>query len=232
MFEWIRTPSGAYWLTLGLAVVGWLIAGVGIFAGFHYYRIKAADAERQTREAEEARANLAQELSETKGDLAAAEKEASRASAELQYIRTPRSLSVEQEKLLKGLLSAGPKGKVTVTFLSVEGDAEHYAKQIGKTLSDAGFDVTMSGHLWLQLALDGLFLCVREAGSVPPHGSFIQHAFKTAGIRLKGHYDAQLCDKLNVPKDGVVLAVSNKDPYEEAEIRALSPSSGQDSRRQ
>ena len=41
MLEWLKTPSGAYNLTLIIALLGWLLTGVGIVAGFHLNKVRA-----------------------------------------------------------------------------------------------------------------------------------------------------------------------------------------------
>jgi len=52
MLEWLKTPSGAYNLTLIVAVIAWLIAGIGIFAGFHLNKVRTIEAEAKPEYAE------------------------------------------------------------------------------------------------------------------------------------------------------------------------------------
>src|SRR5438094_3976394 len=48
MLEWLKTPSGAYNLTFIIAIVGWIVAGFGIFAGFHLNKVRAVQAQPRT----------------------------------------------------------------------------------------------------------------------------------------------------------------------------------------
>ncbi len=131
-------------------------------------------------------------------------------SDQLNHIRTPRTLSEDQKQILRESLPLVPKGPVIVTYLSVATDAEKYSKQIGQVLEEAGFSVTSSNHLWLQLAFDGVYVCVRSQGTVPAHSAGIQNAFKAAGIMMKVFYNEIFLDKLGAPDNGIVVVVSNK----------------------
>ncbi len=206
MLEFLKTPAGAYNLTFILAILGWLVSGVGIFAGFHLTKVRAIESEEKARQAEVQRIETAEELRIAKAEAAAAKKQVD----ELEIKQRPRVIDDKQHQALVAALKAGPKGKVVVTFLSVEGDAQKYAEQITSIFTDAGFDVTLSKKLWLQLALDGVYIAAKEKGAVPLHGPFIQQCFKEAGIPVGGFYDPKFLSDVGAPDDGVVFAVSNR----------------------
>ena len=65
MFEWLKTASGAYNLTLIVAVVAWLISGAGIFAGFHLNKTRAIEAQHRTAKAESESAAIGEKLTTT-----------------------------------------------------------------------------------------------------------------------------------------------------------------------
>jgi hypothetical protein len=62
MLEWLKTPSGAYNLTLIIAIVAWLGAGVAIYAGFHLNKVRTIESQRKARESEEDKARIKAEL--------------------------------------------------------------------------------------------------------------------------------------------------------------------------
>lgn len=209
--EWLKTPSGAYNLTLILAILGWIITGIAIFAGFNHYKVRAAESQKQAEDIELKRKAIQQELSETKVILEKTQVQASELSSELNRIKTPRTLSKEQKNnLVKKLKKYQPKGPIIVTFLSVESDAEMYARQFVEVFREAGFDVDLSMYMWLQLAFDGVFMCARKKNAVPLHGPIIQQVLIGEGIPVIGHYDEDFMNKLKVPEDGIVLVISNK----------------------
>src|SRR6266550_274341 len=72
-------------------------------------------------------------------------------SVELSRFVAPRSLPSEQIEALKKCLADGPRGPVVMAALKAEADAEPYAAQISKVLTDSGFTVTTSKTVWLQL---------------------------------------------------------------------------------
>ncbi len=195
-----RLLSVSKW-TLGALAV--LIACVGIFNEWLSDRID------RLKSAEEVQAQ--HKLAATAAELAGTKAETTRLAAELARVTTPRSLGASQIEELKKSLSNGPKGKVIITFLSVEIDAENYAKQIAAVLTDTRFEVVLSKALWLQLAYDGLYLCAHKTEGAPPHAVFIQKSFQDAGIRIKGAKDLEFCSKLGATDVDVALVASNRE---------------------
>ena len=62
MLEWLKTPSGAYNLTLIIAIIAWLGAGVAIYAGFHLNKVRTIESQRKARESEEDKIRIKAEL--------------------------------------------------------------------------------------------------------------------------------------------------------------------------
>lgn len=197
MFEWFKTPSGSYNLTLILSIVAWLLAGIGIIAGVNHYKVKSQDATEKANKADSLRIEMEQKLNQAKSELAA--------------IKTPRTLDEVQKKKLLELLKTTNKGKVVITYLSVERDAESYAKEIFGVLNQAGYSTTLSKHLWLQLAYEGIYICAWEANKVPYFATDLQNAMKEVGIKVTGSYQPDFLETLKVSRDAVALVISNKE---------------------
>lgn len=149
-------------------------------------------------------------LKASEAELAATKAKTAEVAGQLEKFTVPRRLTEQQLTALRKSLPNGPRGKVVMTFLSVEQDAEKYAEQIAEILKETGFDVTVSKHLWLQMALDGIYLNGREAGKVPIHAVHLQQCFKDAGIPVGGFYDPKFMDDLGAPEDAIVFAISNR----------------------
>jgi hypothetical protein len=132
-------------------------------------------------------------------------------NAELSRFVAPRSLSEEQLDGLKKCLADGPRGPVVIAALKTETDAEAYAAQISKVLTDSGYNVTNSNTVWLQLPVKGLYLCARDVANAPLHAVHIQRCFQTAGIRLRAHEDKKMYADMAVPEDGIILVVGARE---------------------
>jgi hypothetical protein len=160
---------------------------------------------------EKERAEAEQRLRSSQGELAEANSKVATATAELSRFTAPRRLTDEQiASLLKCLLD-GPRGKVVMASLKVESDAEEYAAQIAKLLTDTGFDVTTTKTVWLQLAVKGMYLCARDASSAPMHAVHIQRCFQSAGLRLRAHEDKKMYSDMAVPEDAIIFVVSGRE---------------------
>jgi hypothetical protein len=132
-------------------------------------------------------------------------------NAELSRFVAPRSLSDDQIESLKKCLTDGPRGPVVIAALKAESDAEPYAGQISKLLTDSGFEVTSSKTVWLQLPVKGLYLCARDVANAPLHAVHIQRCFQTVGIRLRAHEDKKMYADMNVPEDAIIFAVGARE---------------------
>jgi len=195
-----RVLSASRWVLGSLEV---FTAAAGVFNQWIAERV--ADLQRADKSKAQER------LSVSESELEATKAKTAEVAARLARVTEPRNLTAEQSRTLKALLPAGPRGKVVLTFLSVERDAERYMRQIGALLAECGFEVTYSDHLWFQLAFDSVYVCARKEGAVPAQGAHIQNCFREAGIRVKGFYDEKFVDGLGVPQDGVVFVVSSRE---------------------
>jgi hypothetical protein len=160
------------------------------------------------------------ELRELKEHLIASQKTLERMSTNstevadaLAQLTDPRKITEAQKTALRKSLRTGPRGKVIVTFLSVEWDAEKYARQIADLLIAAGFDVSISDYLWVHLDDDGVFLCTREPGALPAQSpaAHIQRCFEAARIDLAPPVvSTEICQAVGAPVDATILVVSNR----------------------
>jgi len=150
-------------------------------------------------------------LRASRTELLRAKAQTNELHAELSRFVAPRSLPNEQIEALKNCLADGPRGPVVMAALKAEADAEPYAAQISKLLTDAGFEVTTSKTIWLQLPVKGLYLCARDVANAPLHAVHIQRCFQTAGIRLRAHEDKKMYADMAVPEDAIIFVVGARE---------------------
>ncbi|MCB1100370.1 MAG: hypothetical protein KDN22_32690 [Verrucomicrobiae bacterium] len=189
------------------ALIAWLISGVGIFAGFHLNKLRTIEAQRKAAVAESDRAAIATKLAATTAELEQSKAQTAEVASRLARFTVARQFTDPQRTTLRQALTAGPRGKVIITFLQVERDAAAYANQFAQLLTEAGFEVTVSDRIWVNLAHDGLWICIRE---VPPHAPTIEAAFKAAGIELQSFVGSAMHERISAPDDSIVFVVSNR----------------------
>ena len=211
MFEWLKTPSGAYNLTLIVAIVAWVITGIGIFAGFHLNKMRTIDAQEKAKRSEAAREELVGQLAGTKAELEHSKAKTEELASKLARFTVPRQLSKEQTDTMKRVLAAGARGKVVITFLNVEKDASAYAKQFERLFTECGFECVLSDRIWVELAHAGLWICIRDEHEVPEHAKSMESAFRAASIDLKSFVGPAMHDRIGAVKDAVVFVVSNRE---------------------
>jgi hypothetical protein len=186
-----------------LIVCGIIFVLFAIFNQWLVARISAL----QEEEKEEAR----QQLRISRTELLKTKAKTNELSAELSRFVAPRNLPDEQMEALRKCLSDGPRGSVVMASLKSESDAEAYAAQISKVLTESGYSVTMSNTVWLQLPVKGLYLCARDVANAPLHAVHIQRCFQTAGIRLRAHEDKKMYSDMNVPEDAIIFVVGARE---------------------
>ena len=189
--KWVLIVCGVIFVLFAI-VNQWLVA-----------RISALNEE----EKEEAR----QQLRISRSELLKTKAQTNELNAELSRFVAPRSLPDEQAEALRKCLSDGPRGSVVIASLKAESDAEAYAAQIAKLLTDTGFEVSMSNTVWLQLPVKGLYLCARDVANAPLHAVHIQRCFQTAGLRLRAHEDKKMYTDMNVPEDAIIFVVGARE---------------------
>jgi hypothetical protein len=152
-----------------------------------------------------------QRLKASEAALGQTRAKAAEVSSELSRYTAPRRLTDAQIASLRKSLRNGPRGKVVMAFLSAEKDAQQYAEQIAKLLTETGFDVSMSKKVWLHFAVGDIFLCARDTTYAPPHAVHIQLCFQSAGLRLRAHQDEKMYSDMGVPDDAIIFVVSNRE---------------------
>ena len=152
-----------------------------------------------------------QALRASRTELLRSKAKANELNAELSRFVAPRTLPTEQLDALKKCLSDGPHGRVVIAALKSESDAEAYADQISKLLTESGFEATMSNTVWLQLPVKGLYLCARDVANAPLHAVHIQRCFQTAGLRLRAHEDKKMYADMKVPDDAIIFVIGARE---------------------
>jgi hypothetical protein len=159
-----------------------------------------------------------QEKTQTEERLRASEIELARSkltttavTSQLAHFTGPRRLTDEQIALLRKSLPDGPRGKVVMTFLSGESDAQKYAEEIAQLLTETGFDVSISRIRWLKLPVGDIYLCARDVASAPHHAVHIQACFQAAGLRLRGHQDEKMYSDMGVDENAIIFVVSGRE---------------------
>jgi hypothetical protein len=156
------------------------------------------------------------ERDSSKSRLIAAEEELRRLRNQMSSVASTvdkmtstRNLSAAKVAELKSALAAAEKGKVLITYLTIEWDAEDYAKQLAKVLREAGYDVTLSDHLWVSFDQGGLFLTSKD-GTLPPHGKALQQGFAKIGVDAPLVPPGEIGKELSLAEGETVLVVSTK----------------------
>jgi hypothetical protein len=186
-----------------LLVCGVILVVLAIINQWVAARISSLQQEEKTRAQQQLRASRA-ELSRTKSKT-------DELTSELSRFVAPRSLANDQIEALKKCLADGPKGKVIMASLKTETDAEPYAIQIAEILIDAGFDVTTSKTVWLQLPVKGLYLCAPDVANAPIHAVHIQRCFQTVGLRLRAHEDKKMYSDMDVPENAIIFVIGARE---------------------
>ena len=171
----------------------------------------AALKENEARQAQQQLRASRTELARTKAVTTELTAKTNELSEELSRFVAPRSLDQEQIAALKKCLADGPHGSVVIASLKTEADAEAYAGQISSALTEAGFNVTPSNTVWLQLPVKGLYLCARDVANAPLHAVHIQRCFQTAGVRLRAHEDPKMYHEMNVPEEAIIFVVGARE---------------------
>ncbi len=194
MLEWLKTSSGAYNLSLIVAVVAWLVTGIGILTGFHLNKVKTLEAQGKATKAEKERAAVAARLETTAKELT----QAKARTSELERKVAPRHLSQSQMEQMAEFLRPAPRGRIDIIVpLSSGDDALAFAEEIANFLRTVGF--TISGPVQAAYTpMVGLHIQVKHGDERPQVGGFLQGAFRTAGYTCDGAVKADLSDDIAV----------------------------------
>ena len=151
-----------------------------------------------------------------KSRLIAAEEELRRLRGQMssvansvEKLTSTRKLSATQVNELKAALISAEKGPLIITYLTIEWDAEDYAHQLSKILKEAGYNVTLSDHLWVEFKQSGLFLTSKD-GRLPSHATALQKAFAVIGENVPAAPPDEIAKELEIKDGEVVLVVSSR----------------------
>ena len=175
MLEWLKTTSGAYNFTFIIAMISWLIGGIGLVAGFHLNKVKTIETEAKAKAAEADRATIAGQL-----------KTARAKTAELEHRLAPRQLTAEQRSTFIAALADAPKGPVIVAYVSPQPESTAFVEQLRSLIVDAGFTIPAKSEYALSYTIAApspwFIALVAFPAAQPPYALPIQHAFKQIGI--------------------------------------------------
>jgi hypothetical protein len=124
-------------------------------------------------------------------------------------LTSSRKLTPVQMLTFQDTLKKGGKGKVIVTFLTVEWDAEEYAKQLTNALTEAGIEATLSDYLWVQMDDNDVFLAAKE-NEPSPVAMNLQRAFESIGVVVPLLSKPEIADAVGAKDGETVLVVSNR----------------------
>jgi hypothetical protein len=115
-------------------------------------------------------------------------------------------LSDEQRHRLVDALRMSPAGKITIVSLMNDADnkSSDYAHEIRGVLVQSGWDTKMSYMFYLGPDPGWLSLQVRSLRSRPPRSSFLEQAFRSAGIACGWKEDRKM------QEDDLTLMVGGK----------------------
>ena len=175
MLDWLKTSSGAYNLQFIIAMIGWLIGGAALIAGFHLNKVKTIEAEAKARKAETDRTEIAAKL-ET----------ANAKTAELEKKLAPRQLTPQQRKQFISAVADAPKGPITVVYSNPQPETIAFATQIRSLFIEAGFEVSAPPEYTLAFTIDPpapwFISLVAVLGTEPPYAQAIHHAWRAIGV--------------------------------------------------
>jgi septal ring factor EnvC (AmiA/AmiB activator) len=148
-------------------------------------------------------------LAEAEKELRQLRERMSSVTSSVDKLTTSRKLSATQIEDLKNSLAKAEKGHVVVTYLTIEWDAEDYAKQLAKILEEAGYRVTLSEHLWMSFEQGDVFLTSKDP-VLPRHAQALQEAFASIGLAVPALPPGKIATELGVSIEDAVLVVSTR----------------------
>jgi hypothetical protein len=195
MLDALKTPTGAYNLTLIVSGIIWILSGIGIFAGFNMNRVKAIDAQAKTAEAEAATKVANERTEATEAEL----RETKNKLAIVQKKLEPRRLSASQIQTMTLILGPSPRqGHIDIIVpLSSGDDAMAFALDIYRLLKPLGFDVSEPINAAFT-PMVGLVLQGKDRSMLPRAGGFIQQAFNEIGYDCEGVLKPSILDTNDV----------------------------------
>jgi hypothetical protein len=180
-----------------------LLLTVAAFAVNQWLVHRIATQQKQERDVGKTRLISAEE------ELRRLRSQTSAVTSTLDKLTSSRKLTVEQIAKLRSALASAEKGKVIVTYLTVEWDSEEYAKQLATVLKEIGYDVVLSDYIWVHLDHDGLFIV--SSAKVPPTAAIkLQAAFAQIGVEVSMPPVGDIAKEVGAENGETILVVSNR----------------------
>lgn len=148
-------------------------------------------------------------LAAVEDELRQTRKKESEVASDFDRLIAPRKLSPAQIKRFPTEITPAGPGKVIVTYLTVEWDAEDYARQLGHVLQSAGLNTVVSDYLWMELHTTGVYL-TGVGNGLSTMGNAVQRAFEGIGLSIPLIPSPELAKAVGAAPDDTVLVVSNR----------------------
>lgn len=130
---------------------------------------------------------------------------AERSLLELQRRIEPRRIPPDQRARLIELLTAGPKGPVSISCVLGDGEGLAFAQQVAEALNASGYPhAGVDQGVYSGRNPVGFGLIVHSAVTAPPYAAAIQRAFFSIGLPMGGLEDS------SAPEGTVRILVGNK----------------------
>lgn len=207
MLEFLKTSSGVYNLSFIITLIGWLIAGVGIFVGFHLNKVRASESQEKARIAIEERDKIQRQLDATTNELAKAKEQSQATADQVSY----RIITEQQAEAFLRATRDSRKGKFIMKFRSGDDEAEQFAREIGSLLLDAGFEHPEGTKLTgvMNSSTVGVSIDVEDSKGIMDHGRAV-----IAGLRAIG-IDAQPTKSRYQDAEGIISITVGLKPRNE-----------------
>lgn len=180
-----------------------LVIGLVAFGFNQWVARRLADADQKERVEARLRAHRAEE------ELRRVKNQNTEVVHDLDKLTASRKLSPAQIESVTAALANEEKGRVVITFLTVEWDAEEVSRQFVSLLRKAGFEAVLSDYLWVDLKPDGIYL-TSAATELPKAGRSIQRAFSAAGVPLPVIPPGEIARAVGAGPNDTVLVISNR----------------------
>ena len=156
------------------------------------------------------RVETSQRLVERETELRRLRVQAKEVVTTFDKLTTSRKLTASQIETFKGVLKKESGGKIIVTYLTVEWDAEDFARQIADILRGAGLDITFSDHLWVQFDHNGVFITSPDK-ELPAAAKNLQAAFAAIDMAVPAVPPGGIPKELGAAEGDTILAVGNRE---------------------
>lgn len=140
-----------------------------------------------------------QEERKSKGEVASANHRASEAQAEAEQLKkraAPRLLTQAEEHRMMAFLEGKPIGVFAIKVDVSAADAQNYGQQIANLFRSAGWTVRVDEAIFNGPDIRGLWITAKDVNAARNGAGLLQHAFRAAGIRVRGEYDPTMPEEI------------------------------------